>query len=373
MGHDPALPHRARTTPAEGRPRLDRRRRRRRLRRLRVRCSRRAPGHEHRQPRLDRGVSSSDDPYGDVESSSSFDVRPELRLAVRQLVPIRPERWVMTGFRSMGCDVLVSSADRLRRGARLFEERDRRFSRFYDHSELNHVNAHPFGVTLVSEELASMLSLALDAAHATDGLVTPAVGGAIVAAGYDRDFASLPLDGDAVEPAPVPSLLSLSLRGRMLLRTEPVVLDLNGVVKSKTVDDALALHRRRLGLRRRRRRDDGPARRRPARRRLDPPRPRRARDEQRREAQLASRRRAAAPPDRSGHRSTGAHTLARRHRGRPRLRRGRRCREGRPPPRAGPGRRGSTGAASPAASSTTTAQSSSTQTWQQCAPDRLAA
>jgi len=147
----------------------------------------------------------------------------------------------MTGFRSMGCDVLVSSADRLHDVQQLFEERDRRFSRFHDHSELNDVNAHPFGVTLVSEELASMLSLALDAAHATGGLVTPAAGGALVGAGYDRDFASLPLDGDAVEPVPIPSLVSLRLRGRILLRTEPVVLDLNGVVKGKTIDDALAL------------------------------------------------------------------------------------------------------------------------------------
>jgi thiamine biosynthesis lipoprotein len=147
----------------------------------------------------------------------------------------------MRGFRSMGCDVLVSAAAGLGEVQRLFEERDRRFSRFHDHSELNLVNAHPFGVTLVSEELASMLSLALDAAHATGGLVTPTAGGALVGAGYDRDFASLPLDGEAVEPVPVPSLLSLRLRGRMLLRTEPVVLDLNGVVKSKTVDDALTL------------------------------------------------------------------------------------------------------------------------------------
>jgi thiamine biosynthesis lipoprotein len=147
----------------------------------------------------------------------------------------------MTDFRSMGCDVVVSSTGGLHEVQRLFDERDRRFSRFQDHSELNHVNAHPFGVTLVSEELASMLSLALDAAHATGGLVTPTAGGALVGAGYDRDFASLPLDGEAVEPVPVPSLLSLRLRGRMLLRTEPVVLDLNGVVKSKTVDDALTL------------------------------------------------------------------------------------------------------------------------------------
>ena len=33
-----------------------------------------------------------------------------------------------------------------------------------------------------------MLAIALDAAQATDGLVTPAVGGAVLAAGYDRDF-----------------------------------------------------------------------------------------------------------------------------------------------------------------------------------------
>ena len=35
-----------------------------------------------------------------------------------------------------------------------------------------------------------MLSLAFDAARATGGLVTPAVGGALLAAGYDRDFAT---------------------------------------------------------------------------------------------------------------------------------------------------------------------------------------
>jgi thiamine biosynthesis lipoprotein len=96
-------------------------------------------------------------------------------------------------------------------------------------------------VAVLSEELASMLALSIDAAHATDGLVSPAVGGAVLAAGYDRDFAVLPADGDAVEPVRVPSHESIVLRGTILLRTEPVVLDLNGVVKGKTVDDALGL------------------------------------------------------------------------------------------------------------------------------------
>jgi thiamine biosynthesis lipoprotein len=144
-------------------------------------------------------------------------------------------------FRSMGCDVRLSDGAPLAQVRALFDERDRRFSRFHRGSELNSVNAIPFGVTLVSEELSSMLAYAIDAARVTGGLVTPAIGGALLAAGYDRDFAALPADGDAVVPARVPPLHSLSLRGRILQRREPVLLDLNGVVKSRTADDALAL------------------------------------------------------------------------------------------------------------------------------------
>jgi FAD:protein FMN transferase len=147
----------------------------------------------------------------------------------------------VNGFRAMGCEVVVPfgvPADAVRA---VFESRDARFSRFNPSSELNRVNASPVGVTLVSEEFASMLSLSIDAARATDGLVTPCVGGALIAAGYDRDFSRLPEDVGAVEPAAIPSFHSISLRGRGLLRSEPVELDLNGVVKSRTVDDALAL------------------------------------------------------------------------------------------------------------------------------------
>lgn len=147
----------------------------------------------------------------------------------------------MTTFRSMGCAVAVSGGAAVAAVRRLFEERDKRFSRFNPSSELNRVNALPLGVALVSEELASMLSLALDAGRTTGGRVTPAVGAAVLAAGYDRDSASLPVDGDAVVPARVPPLESITLRGRMLLRSECVLLDLNGVVKSRTVDDALGL------------------------------------------------------------------------------------------------------------------------------------
>jgi len=147
----------------------------------------------------------------------------------------------VTTFRSMGCEIVLSDGAAVDGVRTLFDERDRRFSRFLENSELSLINATPLGVALVSEDMASMLAAAFDAARATGGLVPPAVGGALLAAGYDRDFPALPGDGTAVDPALVPSLDSLSLRGRMLLRTETVVLDLNGVVKGKTVDDALAL------------------------------------------------------------------------------------------------------------------------------------
>jgi thiamine biosynthesis lipoprotein len=147
----------------------------------------------------------------------------------------------VNGFDSMGCRVVLPDGTPLEGVRELFDARDRRFSRFNDSSELNRVNASPRGLTPVSEEFASMLSLALDAARATGGLVTPAAGGALIAAGYDRDFPRLPLDGVAVEPVCVPSFESVSLIGRMLLRSEPVILDLNGVVKGRTIDDALEL------------------------------------------------------------------------------------------------------------------------------------
>ncbi len=147
----------------------------------------------------------------------------------------------MTSFRSMGCQIMVADGAPVDDLRRLFDARDQRFSRFLEASELNRINATPSGVAVVSEELASMLSLALDAARATEGLVTPAVGGAMLAAGYDRDYSLISPDGAAVEPVAVPPVSCITLRGRVLLRVEPVILDLNGVVKGKTVDDALEL------------------------------------------------------------------------------------------------------------------------------------
>jgi thiamine biosynthesis lipoprotein len=147
----------------------------------------------------------------------------------------------VSSFRSMGCEIVLPDGVAVDDIRALFEARDRRFSRFNKGSELSLLNATPLGVALISEDMASMLAAALDAARATGGLVTPTVGGAILSAGYDRDFSDVHEVETPAAAAWVPSLDAVSLRGRMLLRTQPVALDLNGVVKGRTVDDALAL------------------------------------------------------------------------------------------------------------------------------------
>jgi FAD:protein FMN transferase len=146
-------------------------------------------------------------------------------------------------FTAMGCEVLVAGASRaeLRAVERLFREQDRRFSRFLAGSELNRVNRCSGRATTVSAPFAEMLEVALWAAEQTEGLVDPTLGQAILAAGYDRDFAELQDEWLPPAPASPGRWRDLHHHGRLLLAPEGVLLDLNGVVKSHTVDAALEL------------------------------------------------------------------------------------------------------------------------------------
>jgi thiamine biosynthesis lipoprotein len=142
----------------------------------------------------------------------------------------------------MGCEIVVegASARAYRRIVALFEERDRRFSRFRAGSELNRVNASGVPLVLVSDEFARAVDCALQAARRTRGLVDPTVGAAVVAAGYDADFDELADSGPAVA-APAADWRHFGLAGRWLRRPLHAQLDLNGVVKALAVDDAAAL------------------------------------------------------------------------------------------------------------------------------------
>jgi len=143
-------------------------------------------------------------------------------------------------FEAMGCEVVVRGGRATERAAveRLFHERDRVFSRFIPESELNRVNGASGRPTLVSALFAATLEVAIQAARETDGFVDPTLGAALEAAGYTRDLSYLPADPRAPGPArgPQPVLLA----GRIVAVPEGAILDLNGVVKSLAVDDALA-------------------------------------------------------------------------------------------------------------------------------------
>ncbi|HUK95500.1 MAG TPA: FAD:protein FMN transferase [Gaiellaceae bacterium] len=143
----------------------------------------------------------------------------------------------------MGVDVLVCGATDDEHAAihRLFDERDRVFSRFRPESELSRVNRDSSEVLVVSRLFADALRTALRAAAATDGLVDPTLGAAIEAAGYDRDFSLLSDDERPLGPAVPGRRWTVRLSGRLLSRPPGTALDLNGVVKALAVDAALEL------------------------------------------------------------------------------------------------------------------------------------
>jgi len=147
-------------------------------------------------------------------------------------------------FGAMGCEVVAGGATASERAAveALFRRYDAVFSRFRPDSELNAVNAAAGDVVAVSELFARALRLALDAAAATDGLVDPTLGAELTAAGYDRDFSRLEDTGPLVSTNTSGGRWrSVCLQGRLVRVPAGVRLDLNGVVKSLAVDDALAL------------------------------------------------------------------------------------------------------------------------------------
>jgi thiamine biosynthesis lipoprotein len=147
------------------------------------------------------------------------------------------------GFRSMGCGVLVAGASsrELRQIETLFERYDQTFSRFIPGSELNRLNAAAGAVVSVSPLFHSVLETALAMAEHTDGVVDPTVGAALVAAGYDRDFALIGSDPRPPAVPPPVDWRQVKSGGGLVQTGAHIQLDLNGVVKALAVDAGLAL------------------------------------------------------------------------------------------------------------------------------------
>ncbi len=98
-------------------------------------------------------------------------------------------------FKAMGCRMVASvdspsksAPELLQQVPVWFETWEQSLSRFRPASELNRLNALAGWPMQVSETLWQVFQTALEAEETSGGLVTPAVLGALVAAGYDRSF-----------------------------------------------------------------------------------------------------------------------------------------------------------------------------------------
>ncbi len=121
---------------------------------------------------------------------------------------------------------------------------DRACSRFRDDSELAAVNAAAGHAVPVSAALAEAVEVALTAAVQTGGDVDPTLGAALVAAGYDGDYESLPADRPEAAPAPPPAgawrAIELDHAAGTLRIPAGTALDLGATAKALAVDRAAA-------------------------------------------------------------------------------------------------------------------------------------
>jgi thiamine biosynthesis lipoprotein len=121
---------------------------------------------------------------------------------------------------------------------------DQAASRFREDSELSLLNASPDREVTISRLLAQAIAAALRGAELSGGAVDPTIGSAIRLAGYDTDFAQVPVDGDQIrlysERVPGWRAVHLNPRSRTVRVPSGVELDLGATAKALTSDLAAA-------------------------------------------------------------------------------------------------------------------------------------
>jgi thiamine biosynthesis lipoprotein len=121
---------------------------------------------------------------------------------------------------------------------------DQAASRFREDSELSLLNASPDREVTISPLLAQAIAAALRGAELSGGAVDPTIGSAIRLAGYDTDFAQVPVDGDQIrlysERVPGWRAVHLNPRSRTVRVPSGVELDLGATAKALTSDLAAA-------------------------------------------------------------------------------------------------------------------------------------
>jgi thiamine biosynthesis lipoprotein len=162
---------------------------------------------------------------------------------------VAPEGLGSHSFLAMGTSVrVVVQAEDVDHAGReveaLFATWEQALSRFRDDSELCSLNraGTPFAAT---ELLFGVVSTALDAARATDGLFDPSLLADLLRSGYDRSFEAV---GAWVPEAATPRRAGGGWRGVVLDRGRRAItlppgcaLDLGGIAKGMAVDASLEL------------------------------------------------------------------------------------------------------------------------------------
>ncbi|MFI5066080.1 MAG: FAD:protein FMN transferase [Streptosporangiales bacterium] len=117
---------------------------------------------------------------------------------------------------------------------------DMQASRFRTDSEISWVHRSDGGLFMLSDGLAEAVRVALEAARWTGGLTDPTVGDALIALGYDRDFAAIGAHRDEPLPAavPAPGWQQVRLDGALLRLPPGVRLDLGATAKGLGSDRA---------------------------------------------------------------------------------------------------------------------------------------
>ena len=106
------------------------------------------------------------------------------------------------GFLTTGDPSLLDAAHRV--AIEVLADVDRTCSRFRDDSDLVRANTNPGTWVMVDPLLVAAVQVAVEAAHATDGLVDPCLGRSLVWLGYDADLAAVRERSTATPHTPPP-------------------------------------------------------------------------------------------------------------------------------------------------------------------------
>ena len=153
-------------------------------------------------------------------------------------------------FRAMGTTITVFTPDaQIAKGIdivkALFDEWEQTLSRFQPESELSRLNQRAGELVVVSDLLLTVLTHALQAAQATQGIYDPTLLNQLLHVGYDRSFDILPSSLPANVNASIGQAgggwqhIQVNRQKRTVLLPAGIRLDFGGIAKGMAVEAAL--------------------------------------------------------------------------------------------------------------------------------------